>query len=260
MPINSSFPNFPPSSPWPAADRSGVDVSDDDDDVNDDDSRLRCWMREAARHVLMAGGVDAEDPASVMTHSEKISRSPQLRSAAAVLGLLPAAAAETEGHAAMIEAAQNDRLLWSIPSPDRLEICRRRARLIAWCMTGCVPTLSTEEREAARRLHAADDPFGVVHRLLTTPLENESGCVTEEKVKKKASRISPDEAAWIRELASLITIIPEDEFAEAEAAVGRLFGDGLPMTLSRLLACETLEAARRNGEAPAEDPLVRHLN
>lgn len=235
------------------------DLDDLDDDDPLDPARLPVnpWMEAAARIVLMNAGINPEDGAAVIARTEEIKRTPKLRSAAVILGLLPVE--EPKGSAAMIEEAQNDPLLWKIPSPEKLNVCFQRARLTAWCMTGVVPALTPEEREAAERLHVDENPFGAAHLLLTTPLDEDPASRVNEKA-SPARRTELHEAAWIREFTSLIALLPGTEYAAAEAKVAALFTDGLPMTVSRLLASETLEEERRVGLVAVEETEVRKLN
>lgn len=209
----------PPSARKPSGSRPDIpDFDDLDDDDPLDPARLPVnpWMKAAARIVLMNASINPEDGAEVIARTEEIRRTPKLRPAAVILGLLPME--EPKGSAAMIEEAQNDPLLWKIPSPENLKVCFQRARFTAWCMTGVVPALTPEERKAAERLHVDENPFGAVHLLLTTPLDEAPASRVNEKA-PPARRTEPHEADWIREFTSLIALLPEAEYAAAEAKV-----------------------------------------
>lgn len=119
-----------------------------------------------------------------------------------------------------------------------------------------MPELTPEEREAAARLHVDQNPFGAAHDLLTTPLDEDPASRVNEKT-PPARRNEPHDAAWIREFTKLITLVPESEYAAAEAKVAALFADGLPMTASRYLACERLGKERRAGLVVTEELAVR---
>lgn len=82
-------------------------------------------MEETARIILTSAGINPEDGTAVIARIEEIKRTPKLRCVAVILGLLPAE--EPGDSRTMIQEAQNDPILWAIPSPEKLKVCFERA-------------------------------------------------------------------------------------------------------------------------------------
>lgn len=220
------------------------------DKRDDIPSEFSVWAKKAARIVLESKGFDLTQPSTILSRQDEIYADPKLLVAARILGIFPLPAGDA---ANLISEADQDPLLWHIPSSDRLAVCRSRGRLGVWCLMGNGPLLSHEESLTLHRLNAAEDPFGALQKVLITPLEEDLGALP-------SARAEEFERKWIRESVTLYTLIADSEFDETEASVAEFFGDSLPLTTLRLFAWEEQKARQEQGFGSEGEARERKLN